>query len=190
MLNENLEFNYRSIRSFASYTCKVDETTLEKEIAFHVDLGPSTERKGDSFPVYEVPDGKMVWLSDWSFNSGGPLNRAVSVGGSLGRITPDSYDLPVKEIDFRGNQIFYGPGIVLNCAISAGETEMYSPARPIRYVSGEWLSVCFHHMGEPLDVGVRATFRFTEVPSPKDTFKTKVFNWRAKDKTDLFPGQT
>ena len=173
MLNDNLKFNYRSIRSFTSYTCEVDETTLEKEVSFHVALGPSTERKGDCFPVYEVPEGTMVWLSDWSFNSGGPLNRAASVGGSLGRITTDS-------------QYIY----VLNCSVSAGEMEVYSPARAIRYLPGEWLAVCFHHMGAPLDLVVRATFRFAEIPSPESDFKTQVFDWCAKDKTDLFPGQT
>ena len=172
MLNENLTFNYRSIRSFTSYACEVDETTVEKEVSFHVNLGPSTERRGDCFPVYEVPMGKMVWLSDWSFNSGGPLNQALSVGGSLGRITPNS------------QYIF-----VLNCSVSAGEMQIYSPARPIRYLAGEWLAVCFHHMGEPLDIAVRATFRFTEVASPKDTFTTRVFNWWAKGKDDSFPGE-
>jgi len=172
MLSENLQFNYHSIRSFTSYTCEVDETTVEKEISFHVSLGPSTERRGDCFPVYEVPAGKMAWLSDWSFNSGGPLNRALSVGGSLGRITPDS-----KYI------------YVLNCSVSAGEMQIYSPARPIRYLPGEWLAVCLHHMGEPVDIPVRATFRLTEVPSPKGSFKTEVFNWSAGDRDDIFPGQ-
>lgn len=173
MLNDNYLFNYRSIRSFTSYECEVDDNTVEKEISFHVALGPSTERKGDVFPVYQVPSKKMVWLSDWSFNSGGPLNLAVSVGGSLGRITQKS-------------QYIY----VLNCSVSAGEMEIYSPARPIRYLSEEWLAVCFHHMGEPLDLLVRATFRFTEVPSPKDAFKAKVFNWSARDKYNKFKGQT
>jgi len=173
MLNENFEFNHRSIRSFTSYTCEVDGDTLEKEISCHVALGPSTERQGDSFPVYEVPDGKMVWLSDWSFNSGGPLDRSVSAGGSLGRITTESAYI-----------------YVLNCSVSDGEMEIFSTARPIRYLPGEWISICLHHMGGPVDLLVRATFRFTEVPSPQDRFETTVFNWWAKDKGDLFPGQT
>jgi len=172
MLDENLQFNYRSIRSFISYTCVVDEKTREKEISFHVDLGPSTERKGDCFPVYKVPEGRMVWLSDWSFNSGGPLNRKVSVGGSLGRITAKS-------------QYVY----VLNCSVSAGEMEIYSPARPIRYLSREWIAVCFHHMGDPLDLAVRATFRFVEVSGPEEMFKTTVFAWASLDKNEPFPGQ-
>ena len=173
MLNEGLLFNYRSIRSFTSYACEVDENTVEREISFHVALGPSAERRGDCFPVYEIPAGKMAWLSDWSFNSSGPLNRALSVGGSLGRITPDS-------------RYVY----VLNCSVSAGEMQIYSPARPIRYLPGEWLAVCFHHMGAPLDIPVRATFRLTEVPSPKECFKTEVFGWGAKSKDDQFAGAT
>ena len=171
MLSDNLLFNYRSIRSYTCYACEVDEDTVEKEVSFHVDLGPSTERKGDCFPVCEVPDGKMLWLSDWSFNTGGPLNRALSVGGSLGRITPDS-------------RYIY----VLNCSVSAGEMRIFSPARPVRYVPGEWIAVCFHHMGAQLDLPVRATFRFTEVPSPKDAFKTTVFQWGTGDTNDPFPG--
>lgn len=167
-----MDFNYHSIRSYTSYSCVVQEGTVEKEISFHVDLGPSTERRGDVFPVYEVPDDKMVWLSDWSLNSGGPLNRAVSVGGSLGRVARDSTYI-----------------YVLNCSVSAGEMEIYSPARPIRYLGGEWLAVCLHHMGKPLDLQVRATFRLTEVTSP-GALKTETFNWWAKDKNDLFLGQT
>lgn len=173
MLNSDLEFNYRSIRSFTSYACEVDQTTLEKEISFHVVLGPLTERRADCFPVYEVPEGKMVWLSDWSFNTGGPVNLAISVGGSLGRITTTS-------------QYIY----VLNCSVSAGEMEIYSPARPIRYLPGEWLAVCWHHMGDPLDLCVRGTFRLIEVPCPPHDFKTEEFDWQAKDGNDLFRGIT
>ena len=169
MLSENLQFNYHSIRSFTSYTCKVDDRTLEKEISFHVNLGPSTERKDDSFPVYRIPDGKMIWLSDWSFNAGAEICRELVVGGSLGRITRD------------GHYIY-----VLNCSVYAGEMEIYSPARPIRYLADEWLVVCFHHMGVGLDLGVRATFRFTEVSGPDKPFETEVFRWGAKDKDDRF----
>ena len=116
---------------------------------------------------------RMVWLSDWSFNSGGPLNRAVSGGGSLGRVTVD------------GHYVY-----VLNCSVSAGEMEIYSPARAVRYLPGEWIAVCFHHMGEPLDLLVRATFRLTEVPGPNDPLKTRVFQWECKDGSKPFPGPT
>lgn len=169
MLNDNFLFNYKSIRSFTSYCCVVDDDTVEKEISFHVDLGPSTERKGDVFPVYETPRGKMVWLSDWSFNGGWILTRELAIGGSLGRITCDN------------NYIY-----VLNCAVFSGEMEIYSPARPIRYLPGEWIAVCFHQIGKLMDIQMRATFRFTEVPASPETFETTVFDWRAKDKNDLF----
>ena len=173
MLNDNLMFNYRSIRSYTRYACEVDTDTFEKEVSFHVAIGPSTERKGDNFPVYHVPDGKMLWLSDWTFCANGQFNPATHIGGCLGRITPES-------------QYIY----VLNCVVSAGETKLFSPARPIRYLPDEWLAVCFHHTGEPLDLLMRATFRFTEVPCAADKFKTEVFDWAAKREDDLFPGDT
>ena len=56
MPTDDFDFNYISIRSFTSYACEVGEGTLEKEISFHVAAGPSTERRGDGFPVYGVPD--------------------------------------------------------------------------------------------------------------------------------------
>jgi hypothetical protein len=113
----------------------------------------------------------MLWLSDWSFNAGGPVNPRVSVGGSLGRITRDSRY-----------------GYVLNCSVSAGEMEIFSPARPVRYLPGEWIAVCFHHMGDPLDLLVRATFRFTEVPSPENALRTEFFHWDAAGRDERFHG--
>ncbi len=169
MLSDSLLFNFHSIRSYTEYQCVVDEKTVEKELSFHVNLGPSTERRGDSFPVYEVPQDKMVWLSDWSFNGGWIVTRQLSMGGSLGRITTT------------GEYVY-----VLNCAVYSGEMQIYSPARPIRYLSGEWIAVCFHHMGLPLDVQVRATFRFTEVPAPDKPLPTKTINWAAKSDDERF----
>ena len=171
MLNEGLFFNYRSIRSFTTYACEVDEDTVEREISFSVIVGPSVERKGDVFPVYRVPPGKMIWLSDWSFNTGGPLNRETSIGGSLGRITAD------------GRYVY-----VLNCAVDMGEMEIFSPSRSIRYITGEWFAVCFHHHGAPNDVSCRATFRFTEVTASTAELRTEYFNWGARDRDDRFPG--
>jgi hypothetical protein len=170
MLRDDFLFNYKSIRSFTSYSCVIDAKTVEKEVSFHADLGPSTQRKGDVFPVYEVSEDKMVWLSDWSFNGGWILTRELAIGGSLGRITPD-------------NSYIY----VLNCAVFSGEMEIYSPARPVRYLPGEWIAVCFHQIGKPLDIQMRATFRFTEVPVPKERLHTTVFDWQAKNK-ELFSG--
>jgi len=162
MLPEKYLFNHRSIRSYTLYECAVDEDTVEKEVSFHVDLGPHTERHGDVFAVYEVPAGKMVWLSDWSFNGGWIPTQQLSVGGSLGRITPS------------GHYVY-----VLNAAVYSGDMEVYSPARPIRYIGGEWIAVCFHHQGIPMDVAARATFRFTEVGQAK-AYKTRVADWVAR----------
>lgn len=170
MLNEYQEFNYHTIRSFTTYACQVDDDTVEKEISFHVMLGPHTERKQDTFPVYRIPEGKMVWLSDWSFNAGHVRCPELCVGGSLGRICGE------------GRYIY-----VLNCAVEAGEMEIFSPARPIRYLADEWLAVCFHHMGVPMDLGVRATFRFTEVTGPDKPFETETFNWQGRTESERFP---
>lgn len=172
MLSEDLEFNLRSIRSYTLYECVVNEQMVEKEVSFHVDIGPHTERKGDSYPVYQVPEGKMAWLSDWSFNGGWLPTKQLSIGGSLGRISRE------------GHYVY-----VLNAAVFSGEMEVYSPSRPIRYLPGEWIAVCFHHMGLPLDVQVRATFRFVEVPAPEAEMVTRVVNWVARRPEEHFdPG--
>ena len=75
MLNDNLVFNYRSIRSCTRYACEGDTDTFEKEVSFHVAIGPSAERRGDDFPVYHVPDGKMLWLSDWTSCANGQFTQ-------------------------------------------------------------------------------------------------------------------
>ena len=169
MLDERYLFNQRSIRSMTFYSYYVDEKTTEREMSFHVALGPSTERRGDIFPVYEIPKGKMAMLSDWSFNGEKPVDGRLVIGGSLGRITRES------------NYSF-----VLNAAVDAGEMEIYSPAREIRYLPEEWIAVCFHHLGDPIDIRARATFRFIEVPAPEGSYKTEFLRWKAKDSEDRF----
>lgn len=172
MFSDDFLFNYRSIRAFTSYECRVDTNTIEREISFHVDLGPSTERRGDIFPVHLVPQGRMCWLSDWSFNVSDPITGSLFVGGSLGRITAD-------------NQYIY----VLNCSVQAGDMKIFSPARPIRFPDGEWLAVCFHQIGIPYDVVARATFRLTEVPMPPEQLEISAFHWWSHGPDDLFPGE-
>ena len=172
MLSEDLLFNYRSIGTYDSYSCQVDDETTEKEVSFYVDLGPSFERRGDAFPVYQVPKDKMVLLSDWSFNIGPIVCPELSVGGSLGRIT---------------NSSVYT--YVLNCAVFAGEMKIFSPSRSIRYLPSDWIAACFHQLGKQMDVRARATFRFIEVPAPKKPLKVETYGWEAKDKGDIFKGQ-
>ena len=77
---ENANFNYGRIRSYTAYACQVDANTVEREISFHVHLSCQhakghprdldDERRGDVYPVFQVPSGRMIWLSDWSFNAG------------------------------------------------------------------------------------------------------------------------
>jgi hypothetical protein len=102
-------------------------------------------------------------------NGGWILTRELAIGGSLGRITPQ-------------NDYIY----VLNCAVFSGEMQVYSPSSPVRFLPGEWIAVCFHQIGKPLNIQMRATFRFTEVPAPEKPLATKVFNWEAKGKDDSF----
>ena len=149
MLNDDFRFNYESIRSMTSYNCDLGDGTIERELSFHVDLGPGTERRGDVFPVFEIPEGRMLLVSDWSFNASEPLSKNLIIGGSIGRIS--------------GNSVYT---FSLNCGVFAGEMAIYSPARPIRFLAGEWLAVCFHQKGDPFDLKARATFRATETSMP------------------------
>jgi hypothetical protein len=169
MLPPNFDYNYRTLRSFTSYACDLGDGRIERDISFHVDLGPSTERRGDVFPVWETPTGRMSLLSDWSFNGGHVLTRQVVIGGSLGRITA-------------AGQYIY----VLNCAVFSGEMQPWSVARPVRYLPGQWIAVCFHHTGLLVDTQVRATFRLVEVPAPEAAGETSVWDWASRD--GQFPG--
>ena len=182
MLSVDYQFNRERIRSYTAYECRVDEQTVERELSFHAHLSAENprafpkdlddERRGDVYPVIQVPADRMVWLSDWSFNAGSwyLLDRAVAIGGSLGRITPE------------GEYVF-----VLNCAVRGGEMEMYAPARPIRYLAGEWIAFCFHHIGEPLHCQIRASMRFTEGNAPEPPLGTRFFHWHATNQTETFP---
>ncbi len=169
MLTPNLDFNYRSIRSFTSYGCTLADGTVERELSFHVNLGPSTQRRGDVFPVWETPAGRMSLLSNWSFNGGHVLTRRLAIGGSLGRVTAE------------GKYVY-----VLNCAVFSGEMQPWSVARPVRYLPGEWIAVCFHHTGLPLDIQVRGTFRLVEVPAPEEAPKVELWEWGGQGQG--FPG--
>ena len=56
----------------------------------------------------------------------------------------------------------------LNCAVFSGEMQPWTLPRPVRYLPGQWIAVCFHHTGEAVDTQVRATFRLVEVPAPEE----------------------
>ena len=96
----------------------------------------------------------------------------MAIGGSLGRILP------------QGGYVY-----VLNCAVRGGEMEIYSPARPIRYLAGEWIALCFHHIsGEPLNLQMRATLRCSEVDALSPSLKTHFHQWAATSDLDTFSG--
>lgn len=166
-LGSHYEFNYKKIDSFTAYAYQVDENTVEKEVSFAVAVGPSYDRRGNVYPVYRVPEGKMIWVSDWSFNSGPVVSDKLTIGGCIGRITKDS-------------RFIY----VLMSGVYAGDMKVWSPAKPIRYLPGEWIAVCFHVWGELTDTRARATFRFIEVPADKGPYKIETFNFGAGKKKD------
>ena len=169
MLSADHLYNHRTIRSFTSYACDLGDGTVERELSFHVDLGPATERRGDVFPVWETPPGRMSLLSDWSFNGGHVLTRQVVIGGSLGRLAAEGHY-----------------SYVLNCTVFSGEMQPWTLTRPVRYLPAQWLAVCFHHTGLPLDLSIRATFRLVEVPAPEEAFQVETWEWAG----DEFPGTT
>ena len=160
------------IESLTIYECLTEAGEVEKEISFGVTLSDQIEREGDNFPIYRVPANKMVWLSDWSFNVSAHGVHYVDhcgAGGSLGRILAN------------GEYVY-----VLNCAVRSGDMRIFSPARPIRYLADEWISVCFHHLGERVDLACRATFRFTEIDAPGPRLKTRFGDWsRDRDSQSL-----
>jgi hypothetical protein len=84
MLSADLTFNLNSIKSYSFYSCELPDGCIEQELSFCVPLGPGTERRGDVFPFYRVPENKVIELTDWSFNTGGPENNCV---GSRGQRT-------------------------------------------------------------------------------------------------------
>ena len=154
------------IEHYTIYECLLENGDVEKELSFGVTITEKIEREGDNFPVYRVPENKMVWLSDWSFNVTAHHHHYVDhsgAGGSLGRITNS------------GEYVF-----VLNCAVRSGDMTIFSPARPIRYLPGETIAVCFHHLGKKTaDLACRATMRFMEVDAPAERLKTRFGDWSA-----------
>ena len=182
MLTEDQVFNLGRIRSYTSYECRVDKDTVEREISFHVHLGSQKpgsipadlddERRGDVYPVHPAPAGRMVWLSDWSFNAGAwwLIDRPLAVGGSLGRILA------------QGQYVY-----VLNCAVRGGDMTVFSPARAIRYLPGEWIAFCFHHISsESLNLQMRATLRLREVPLDVPEPVTRFDHWGARTNEECF----
>ena len=163
MLSKQFQSSRRLIEGYTIYECLTEEGDVEKELSFGVRLTKDSDRETDNFPAYCVPENKMVWLSDWSSNVTAAQYHFVDhsgAGGSLGRVTRN------------GEYVF-----VLNCAVRTGEMKIFSPSRPIRYLSGEWIAVCFHHLGYPVDLACRATLRFTEVSSDGKGLRTRYGDW-------------
>jgi hypothetical protein len=171
-LNKSFAFNYQRIDSFTAYAYQADDKTVEKYLSFAIDIGPSFECKGNVYPAYRVPKGKMVLVQDWSFDSGPVVSQNTTIGGTIGRITANS-------------RFIYG----IMCGIYAGQEKGWNPGTPIRYLPGEWIAVCLQQWGEKVDTRARATFKFVEVPASAGPYKIEIYNFHAGQKrTRIFDG--
>ena len=157
-----------TIRSFTTYACKVDDDTVEKEISFHVMLGPHTERKQDTFPVYRIPEGKMVWLSDWSFNAGNVKCLELSVGQPRCICGEGRYIRPQLCRGSRRNGDFLAGAI----DPLPGRRMVGSMLSPHGGSHGSWCS---------------RDFPVPEVTGPDKPFETETFNWPARTESERFP---
>jgi len=115
---------------------------LSEELAFNLKLTHHL------YPIYEVPEGKMmlldefVWGHSWS-------SRDTTVGGSVGRVTVDG--------EYH---------ITINAASRSLETMHVPLRRPIPYFSGEWIAACPHLLGKAERSAFRLTLRLREIAMP------------------------
>ncbi|HUT74896.1 MAG TPA: hypothetical protein VM221_08720 [Armatimonadota bacterium] len=148
MLTPDLEFNRSLTRDLTLYRYPLlDEEGEGVDLTWYAEVSVHLPRRGDTYPVYEVPAGKVVLLDEFVFWCHAAPHAIC--GGSIGRVTLDG-----------------GYQITINAAAAGGEANHYVPARPIVYFPGEWIAVCPHHLGELSDVPFRLTARFREKPAP------------------------
>jgi hypothetical protein len=150
MLSDDLEFN----RRLAVHSC-LYRYPLWEEDGEGVDMtwcvvldDEEIERKGDSFPVYEIPEGRLALLDEFVWSMSGGTDETV-VGGSVGRVTLDGHY-----------------HITINAAARSLETLHLPLKRPIPYFAGEWIGVCTHLLGDAHRSSFRITLRFREYPMP------------------------
>ena len=164
MLTEELKFNQKLINDISIYRYPLMEQKGDGvELTWCVVIEDGKiERKGDNYPVYEVPSGRIVlldecvWCPAWA-------SKETVVGGSIGRITI--------------NGKYH---IILNVAACSLETFYLSMRRPIPYFSEEWIAACPHLLGKKERVAFRMTMRFRELPAPKNAKSGKFINLVSK----------
>ena len=152
MLSANLEFNRKLIGEICLYRYPLMEQEGDGvDLTWCVIIDDNKiERKGDDYPIYEVPSGKIVLLDEFVWC---PVSTSVEtfVGGSVGRITTEGQY-----------------HITLNVVSRSLETPHMSLRRPIPYFSGEWIAACPHLLGKKERSAFRMTMRFRELLAPKN----------------------
>ena len=152
MLNEDLKFNQKLITDWVLYRYPLfDQEGDGIDLTWCVIIdNERIERRGDSYPVYEVPEGKMALLDEFVWCPAWASEETV-VGGSVGRVT--------LEGQYH---------ITINAAAHSMQTFHLSLRRPIPYFAGEWIGACPHLIGKAERSAFRMTMRFREVPMPKN----------------------
>jgi hypothetical protein len=152
MLNEDIEFNRKLITDWMLYRYRLlDQEGEGIDLTWCVVIdNEQIERKGDNYPVYEVPEGKMVLLDEFVWCPAWASPETV-VGGSVGRVT----------LDGRYH-------ITINAGCRSMEVLHVPLKRPIPYFAGEWIGACPHLIGKAERSAFRMTMRFREIPMPKN----------------------
>jgi len=151
VLGEALAFNQKLVKDARVYRYPLwDAEGDGVDLTWHVPIdNENIPRRGDCYPVYEVPAGKLVLLDHFVWWPSGECSTDTIAGGSLGRVTLDG-----------------GYHITLNAAARCQHAQHVSLARPVPYFAGEWIGVCPHLLGQAEPCAFRITIRFREVPAP------------------------
>jgi hypothetical protein len=160
MLTPDLEFNQKLVVHSTVYRYQLWEQPGDGiDMTWCIILDDEKiPRKGDNFPVYEVPPGKLVLLDEFVFCPAWASSKTI-IAGSIGRIScSGQYH------------------ITLNAGAHSCEINHVSLWRPIAYFGGEWIGVCPHLLGKRERAAFRMTLRFREVPLPKDAAPGKINN--------------
>ena len=160
MLTKELAFNQGLINEISIYRYPLMEQEGEGvDLTWCVAIdNDKIERKGDNYPIYEVPSGRIVLLDECVWFPGWASQETI-VNGSIGRVTTTGQY-----------------HITLNASARGQETFHLSMRRPISYFRGEWIAACPHLLGKKERTAFRMTMRFRELPEPKNAKRGKFIN--------------
>jgi hypothetical protein len=151
MLSESLAFNRKLVKDAVLYRYPLwDADGDGVDMTCYVEIdNEKIPRRGDCYPVYEVPEGKLVLLDQFAWWPSGEASTETIAGGSIGRVTLEG-----------------GYHITLNAAARSLHTQHVTLARPVPYFAGEWIGMCPHLEGRLEPCAFRITLRFRECPTP------------------------